>query len=317
MTPLLKGCYRDVLTDSDSNSRIRRNSGWHPNLIVNTCNVLLAALLKRHEGMQGILYLAIGEGENNWDSSSPAPLPTTTRLAKEVARNKLVEDQILYLNAAGQSETPTNQLEITTLFKGEDFASDQPLREFGLFGGDATDDQDTGYLIDYVIHPRVDLTPTITLTRKVRLSFTGGGVPMGEPTSGSGVSFIAGLPVISIDGIGDEYAAELGENDIYSLGDLARIDPFNPVGSIQQARLGEFRAKARMVMHLGIDMTPFVALAESSISNILSERPEILVEVSGIIPEMIKQLQEELAVLHVALDDALLQSITLGELING
>lgn len=70
-------------------------------------------------------------------------------------------------------------------------------------------------------------------------------------------------------------------------------------------------------MRLGIDMTPFIALADSSLSNILSERPEILVEVSGIIPEMVKQLQEELAILHVALDDAHLQSITLGELING
>jgi len=70
-------------------------------------------------------------------------------------------------------------------------------------------------------------------------------------------------------------------------------------------------------MRLGIDMTPFIALAESSISNILSERPENLAEVPGIIPETVKQLQEELAVLHVALDDVLLQSITLGELING
>ena len=308
MTPLLKGCYRDILTDS--HSRILWNSGWRPNLIVHNCNVLLAALLKRHKDLKGILYMAIGEGENNWDSSRPAPLPTTTRLAKEVSRSKLVEDQILYLDAAGSSETPTNQLEITTIFKGEDFTSDQPLREFGLFGGDATGDPDTGYLIDYVIHPRVDLT------RTVRLSFTAGGVPGGEPTF-FGVSFRAGLPVISIDGIGDEYAAELGENGIHSLGDLARIDSFNPVGSIPQARLGEFRAKARMVMRMEIDMTPFIALADSRISNILSERPEILVEVSGIIPEMVKQLQEELAILHIALDDAHLQSITLGELING
>ena len=314
MTAFLKGYYCDILTDS--NSRVLQNSGWHPNLIVYNCSVLLAALMKRHESLQGILYLAIGEGENNWDSSRPAPLPTTTRLAKEVSRSKLVEDQILYLNAAGSSKTPTNQLEITTVFKGEDFASDQPLREFGLFGGDATGDPNTGYLIDYVIHPRVDLTRTMTLTRTVRLSFTAGGVPGGEPTFFGG-SFGASLPVISIDGIGDEYAAELGENGIYSLGDLARIDPFNPVGSIPQARLGEFRAKARMVMRLGIDMTPFIALAKSSISNILSERPEILVEVSGIIPEMVKQLQEELAVLHVALDNAYLQSITLGELIYG
>lgn len=117
--------------------------------------------------------LAIGEGENNGDSSCPAPLPATTRVSKEVTRSKLIEDQILYLDAAGPSKTPTNQLEITTIFKGEDFASDQPLQEFGLFGGDAIGDPDTGYLIDYVIHSRVDLT------RTVRLSFTAGGVKGG------------------------------------------------------------------------------------------------------------------------------------------
>jgi len=237
MTPLLKGSYCDILTDS--NSRVLQNSGWRPNLIVHTCNVLLAALLKRHKDLKGILYLAIGEGENNWDSSRPAPLPTTTRLAKEVSRNKLVEGQILYLNAAGQSETPTNQLEITTLFKGEDFASDQPLREFGLFGGDATDDPDTGYLIDYVIHPRVDLTRTMTLTRTVRLSFTAGGVPGGEPTVFGG-RFGAGLPVASIDGIGDEYAAKLGENGIHSLGDLARIDLLIPLAAYRRRSWGSF-----------------------------------------------------------------------------
>jgi len=53
--------------------------------------------------------------------------------------------------------------------------NNQPLREFGLFGGDATRTPNSGYLIDYAIHPRVDLTRTMTLTRTVRQSYTAGG----------------------------------------------------------------------------------------------------------------------------------------------
>ncbi len=307
----IKGCYCDVLTDS--NGRVQQ--GWHSNLIVRNCNLLLAALMKNEINMQGILYLGIGEGEDDWDSSRPVPLMTTTKLAKEVARLEITKNQVVYLdNLEKPVETISNRLEITIKFRGEDFISNgfQTIREFGLFGGDATKEPNSGFMINYVIHPRIDLTSDLTFTRKLRLTFSMGAVQE-EKVMGVG----ANLRVISIDGIGDEYAGELGKNGIYYLSDLAEIDPFSPVGSIPQARLKDFRAKARMVSRLGVNPAPFIQLAECSISSLLSKRPEILAtDAPGVTSEVIKQLQEKLSVLHIALDDAHLQQITLSELIK-
>lgn len=311
MNVIIKGCYCDVLTDS--HSRVQR--GWHSNLIVRNCNLLLAALMKNDKNMQGILYLAIGEGEEDWDSSRPIPLLTTSKLAKEVARMEITENQVVYLdNLDKPIETISNHLEITIKFMGEDFTSNgfQTVREFGLFGGDANEEPNSGFMINYVIHPRIDLTSDLTFTRKLRLAFSAGAVQE-ERLMGVG----ANLPVISIDGIGDEYADELGKNGIYSLGDLVDIDPFSPVGTIPQARLRDFRAKARMVSRLGINMAPLFPLADCSINSLLNEKPEILAtDAPGLTLEIMTYFQEELSVLHIALDDAHLQQITLGDLIK-
>ncbi|TFG44519.1 MAG: hypothetical protein E4H43_00205 [Bacteroidia bacterium] len=311
MNLIIKGCYCDVLTDS----RDLVQRGWRSNLIVQNCNLLLAALMKNDNNMQGILYLAIGEGKDDWDLSHQVPLLTTTKLAKEVTRLEITENQVVYLdNLDKPVETISNRLEITIKFRGEDFISNgfQTIREFGLFGGDAIQEPNSGFMINYVIHPRIDLTSDLTFTRKLRLAFSMGAIDE-ERLMGVG----ANLPVISIDGIGDEYADELGKNGIYSLGDLAEIDPFSPVGIIPQGRLRDFRAKARMVSRLGINLPPVFPLADRSISSLLSERPEVLaIDVPGLTSEIIKQLQEELSVLHIALDDAHLQQITLGDLIK-
>lgn len=177
--------------------------------------------MKRHEEMQGILYLVIGEGEDNWDSQPPVPRLATSRLTREIYRQILSLDQLVYLDSKNeQTEMPTSRLEITAEFRGEDLElnGSQPLREFGLFGGDATAEPDSGFMIDYVIHPRIDLTSGLRLIRKVRLSFGAGGIP--EEDLGR---FGADLPVINIDGVGEEYAAALGDQGINLLGDPAEI----------------------------------------------------------------------------------------------
>jgi microsomal dipeptidase-like Zn-dependent dipeptidase len=140
---------------------------------------------------------------------------------------------------------------------------------------------------------------------------------MWERCEAQKTGFGANLPVISIDGIGDEYAAKLGENGIYTLSDLVQMDSFTHIDSIPQVRLREFRAKARMVMLLEVNLTPFHALADRSISNVLSERPEILAKDSATLTsEIIEQFQEELTVLDIVLDDAHLKEIMLGDMIR-
>jgi hypothetical protein len=312
MNQLAKGCYHDVLTDSQG--RVQWEGGWRPNLIVQPCNVLLAALMKRHRRVRGILYRAVGEGEKDWDALCPSPRLTTTQLTTEIARQALSPDQIVYLDDAGEPmeppSTPSNCLQVRAEFKGEDLVSNgfQPLREFGLFGGDATEAPDSGFMIDYVIHPRIDLTPEATLKRNVRLTFTTGII---EPEELAG--FGAALPVSSIDGVGDAYASALGEGGIHSLGDLVEVDPLRPVGDIPPVKLREFQAKARLVMRLRASPASLELFADRNVSRFLRERPGDLAG-PGVTPERVQRLQEALADLQIALGDAQLQRIMLGDL---
>jgi hypothetical protein len=275
MSQLIKGRYHDTLTSSQSHARW--DSGWRSNLIVHQCNRLLATLMKGRRGIRGILFWAIGEGAKDWDGLCPSPHPADTQLHKEIVRQRLKASQIVYLDDAGiPSGTPTNCLEITAAFKGKDLVSNgfQPLREFGLFGGNATEETDSGFMIDYVIHPRIDLAPGNTLERKLRLTFAAGAAQQDEVLT----EFGADLPVSSIDGVGSVYSSTLNAHGIHSLGDLAAIAPQHSIGGIPPGRLREFRAKARLAMRLQVS------------------------------PD---RLQEAMGDLQIALDDAQLRSIKL------
>lgn len=315
ITQAIKGAYCDVLTDPQG--RRHWESGWRSNLVVNQCNLLLSMLMKRHAGMEGILFCAIGEGEEAWDTNRPIPLLPDTQLTSEVYRKPISADQMVYLDEDGlPTDVPTNLLDISVEFRGAAIVSNgtQPLREFGLFGGDATDHTNSGYLINRVTHGRYDLTPLLTLNRKIHLTFTGGAILQEELTG-----FGATLPVRSIDGVGDVFAGDLNAREVQTVGDLIEIDPLTPVGSIPLVKLREFRAKARLVLSLKATLAPFVPLAEFSISHILVRKPDELadiIESPDITSKMVARLQEELAVLQIALDDIQLKDIPLGNLMN-
>jgi len=313
MTQLIKGRYHDALIYSQG--LVQWDSGWCPNLIVQGCNVLLAALMKRHPDTQGILYWAVGEGEKDWDALCPSPRLGDSRLTTEIARQALTPDQIVYLDNGGEPteppSTPSDCLEVRAEFRGEDLVSNgfQSLREFGLFGGDATEAPDSGFMIDYVIHPRIDLSPGDTLNRKLRLTFATGAVPLEVELAGFGAT----LPVSSIDGVGEAYASALSEGGIHSLDDLVEVDPLRPVGNIPPVKLREFRAKARLVMRLRVSPASLGPFTDRSVSRFLRESPDDLTG-PGVPPATVRRLQETLADLQIALDDAQLQSITLGNL---
>lgn len=308
----IKGSYNDILTDPPGH--VMWESGWHSNLVVGTCHSLLSSLMKGYQGMQGILYLAVGSGDASWDSRRPVPQLSDTRLLKEVGRVIIKPDQISFLDDKGEpSKIPTARLEIITHLRWKDIEAtgSKELREFGLFGGDATDKANTGSMINRVTHARIDITPALDLTRKLRLNFTGGIIPQEDLTG-----FGASLPVSSIDGLGRDYANQMRAQGILTLKDLVIMDPLVPVGKIPLVRLREFRAKARMVMRARVSLAPFMPIAGKSISDILSEKPQaIAADVGGgITAEMAAQFQEELAVLQIALDDAQLKKIKLSDL---
>ncbi len=311
----LEGRYQDQI--KDGNGKIFWQSAWSSNLVVESCNLLLSAMMKREEGISGILYWAVGEGESTWDTRSPSPAPSDTCLVREVSRKALATHEIIYLNTRNEpSESPTSRLQITASFSGADFGLEgqgiQSLREFGLFGGEATTVANSGLMIDTVIHPRIDLSAEMTLRRNLHLSFAAN-----RPMETAG-GFGARLPVIAIDGVGEQFSAALRRQNVRTLSDLLRLDPLQGVGRIQAVNLREFRAKARMVMAVRFDMRPFMPLAESTISALLKTPPQALAkliedaEVSG---DSLARLQEELAILQVALDESALQNITLGDLL--
>jgi len=308
----LKGIWRDE--QLDASGRVRRVGEWRSNLVVASCDRLLAALMKREPGVGGILFWAVGRGEEGWDASLPTPRPANTRLTAEVARLALAPAQVVYLDAAGQpSAAPTERLEVTARFTGSDLGGSVRLREFGLFGGDATATANSGIMVNQVIHPRIDLGPDDTLRRTVQLTFSGGSL-----RQGARVGVAPTLPVGSMDGVGKSYETTLTSAGLRTVGDLAEADPLRPVGNIPQATLRELRAKARMVLAVRLDPVLLAPLAGRRLEGLLAARPEDLAGAVGGLAratQTVVYLQERLGPLEVALDTAWLQRLRVEDLI--
>ena len=77
-------------------------------------------------------------------------------LADEVTREAVGSKDVVFLDADGE-ETPVSspRLKVRAAFEAQERV--RTLRECGLFGGDATEAPGSGFMIDYVIHPRIDL----------------------------------------------------------------------------------------------------------------------------------------------------------------
>lgn len=318
---MLNGIYHDEVTGADG---VRRSRGWRHNAIVESCNRLLASLMRGEEGVEGILFWAVGTGDPAWDGAPPSPSPAATTLHDERARLALAPAQIEFIDANGDpSAAPTARLRITAEFLGDELAPEGfvSLREFGVFGGDATAAADTGQMVDYAIHPRIDLSPGVVLRRTLHLSFqaatvVGGGGGGGGEGGGEG-GFGAGLPVAGIHGVDEAYGAALTARGATTIGALAALDPRAPAGAIPPAVLLDLHTRARMVTGLRVDLAPFAALAGRTLGDLLLTRPEVIAaeEVgAGLTAGTVARLQDELAVLQVALDDRLLGEATLADL---
>ena len=138
------------------------------------CRHLLAAFMK-NDRARGIYFLAVGRGDEEWDSVPPESL--TADIAEltdpRPSNIRISPDQITYLDAAGELSTvPTNRIQIRlTLAPGIPPISagetSYPLREFGLFGRLGREN----YMIDYVRHAVIHKQAGDTLERIIRLIF--------------------------------------------------------------------------------------------------------------------------------------------------
>lgn len=141
------------------------------NLVVNSFLKLAMALLKGQDGLDGIQYWAIGQGESSWDSNLPNPEINATQLTSEIGRVAITASEIKFLNADfTESTNPTNILQIKHTFGAND--CNGKWREFGIFGGNAESSANSGIMINKRHHALITKTSDMTIERTMRFTLS-------------------------------------------------------------------------------------------------------------------------------------------------
>jgi len=145
---------------------------WGWNQIQNTFATLLAAWCRGESGYDRITYLAVGSGQSSWDTTPPTKSYDATTLETESFRKAVGQVDIVYLDPDTDiptGGTPDAKIEITvTLLTSE---ANGTLREFGLFGGTATASADSGQMVNWISHSRIDKDSSFEIERKIRIEF--------------------------------------------------------------------------------------------------------------------------------------------------
>jgi len=306
---IMRGAYRDTFIDVPG--KRTPDPGWRRNVIVGTCWPLMTGLLKNDPDLRGILYWAVGEGVAEWDDSSLSGSPGVSSLRSEVGRIPIDPEAMVYLDAAGEpSVQPTPRLEVRARFE---WSADQVLREFGIFGGDASEDPDSGQLINYVVHDRLDMAAGSALERQIRFSFRREGIGRWlDPAD----HWLGTRPVGLIDGVGEAFAAALAEEGIESIDDLARCEPINDRGTVPLIPLVELRSKARLALRVASEIRVPEAFHARTAWDVLVTPTATLALDAGTDEDEASWLREKIGALELSLNHRFLSRITVGELMS-
>lgn len=157
----------DELVDSKSGELIK--SVNHRNLVVNGCSTIIAMLMAGQG--KGIQYWAVGKGLTSWGNDNPPePKVGDTLLTAESFRKAIQPTDISYLDDNYEVTTkPTNKLQIKVTFTESE--ANGELREFGLFGGDATTTKNSGTMINRRTHGLIYKTSGMRLIRTIQITF--------------------------------------------------------------------------------------------------------------------------------------------------
>lgn len=301
----MRGIYRDVVREPGG--RMLADTGWRENTIVDSAWPLIAGLLKNDPGLRGILFWAVGAGRAAWDTAHASVDNATVRLVDEVDR--LPVGSMVYMGRDGSpSLSPTACIEVGAAFT---WGQDRVLREFGIFGGDATPSRNSGTLINYVIHPPLSIASGASLTRRLRFTF--------RPDTGLArpdvpAHWLGGMPAEHIDGVGEASAVLLGQVGIATIGDLARIEPVEMGGDLSLIRLAELRAKARTALRTAAGMRPVAGLNHLTPPDVLMTPIAVLITDAGGAAEAVHRLFEQAGLLQMTLDNRYLRQVTIGRL---
>lgn len=166
--PKFKGIVKDRILDAEGNLIEERD--WDSNLVVNTASVVIAALMMGLSGYAGCTWWAVGSGSSSWDTSPPNPSNTDSVLTNEVYRKQIPAGAISFIDSNGNvTATPTNTIQIQITFGTSE--ANYPLREFGIFGGNATSTANSGLMINHKIHPVITKTSAIQLQRTLKFTW--------------------------------------------------------------------------------------------------------------------------------------------------
>lgn len=122
---------------------------------------LVLRLLGNQPGLGGIQYWALGTGDPAWDEA----LPPRDRLVQGLTR------EIFRRPVASAAQIDYDAPERTLVVRAEADLDEGVgvLRELGLFGGDASAEPGSGYLLGLDRHPALDKTRPLVLRREFRL----------------------------------------------------------------------------------------------------------------------------------------------------
>jgi hypothetical protein len=140
------------------------------NIVVNDISKLLACFIKFESGyVGGDLYWAVGDGQVAWDDTPYTPVDTATKLQSEVFRKAITARNFIDANGNVVSGV-TNRLELSIVLESGE-ANGYSLREFGIFGGNATGTKDSGLMVNHKTHSRIDKVEGMKIERSVRFTF--------------------------------------------------------------------------------------------------------------------------------------------------
>lgn len=163
----IKGEYTDTIRYANGDVEVIKGE----NLIVDGLLRLVTTLLGVKSGYTGLKYWAVGQGNSTWDSETPEPLTTDTELTNEIGRKVISASDMTWVNSGGSdSATPTNRLKVRVTFGANECVG--TWREFGLFGGNATESRNSGIMINHKHHSIITKTNEMEIEREIIFTFS-------------------------------------------------------------------------------------------------------------------------------------------------
>jgi beta-lactam-binding protein with PASTA domain len=155
---------------------------------------VIGELLSGKSGLSGISWLAMGSGSPEWDATAPGPDRSRTALTSEVARIPLQPGHELnYIDGAVDVRV--------TIPAG---VATGPLREIGLFGGDASARPGSGWLIEHKVHDRIDKAADQNLPRELRIELPPALLPGARELIGRLLANTPGLAGLQVAALGSD-----------------------------------------------------------------------------------------------------------------